>query len=75
MTQLVLYFRKINLARMSGMKRTGKACGMESSGNVILIIKTINKMRSEGEALRIDGKRGVWKRFCSREATWLDDRA
>lgn len=48
----MLYFRKINLARMSGTKRTGKARGMESSLDVIAIIKNINKIRSEEAALR-----------------------
>lgn len=52
----MLYFRKINLAKMSGMKRTGKAGGVESSLDVIAVIKNINKIRSEEAVLRIEAK-------------------
>ena len=68
----MLYFRKINLARMSGMKRTGKAGGVESSLDVIAVIKNINKIRSEEAVLRIEAKQSS-RRDLARLSPWAYD--
>lgn len=59
MTSLILYFRKINLARLSGMKRTGrkkkKTGGMETGLDVTAIIQgKSNETVNEGATLRTE---------------------
>lgn len=60
MTSLILYFRKINLARLSGMKRTGrkkkkKTGGMETGLDVTAIIQGKgNETVNEGATLRTE---------------------
>ena len=54
------------------MKRTGKAGSVESSLDVIAVIKNINKIRSEEAVLRIEAKQSSG-RDLARLSPWAYD--